>query len=168
VTNQDDPESSRCRIDVYAPSVIDVVECIGAWIFDHVMAGWDVRVSIPAPFDDRPLRILGAESGALEAMLHSTPAPAPAAILISSDLITSDIRVRARGTDALRGGMIEVTTWGQSCPAGLAQHSRVTECQPSLAAATFKFYALVAAGGSPQCARSPEVLYRNAAQYAFG
>ncbi len=36
----------RYRLDVIAPSVIDAVQFTGGWLFDRVMAGWDVTVLI--------------------------------------------------------------------------------------------------------------------------
>jgi hypothetical protein len=169
VDDQDALPSCRYRVDVYALSVIDVVVCLGGWIFDHAVAGWDVCVLVPAPFDDRPLRILGAGTADLEVMLQAVPAPRSAAMLIFGGLLSSDMRVRARTSDAMRSGTVEVTTWGQSGPAGLAQHSRVTECQLSTAAVTFKAHAPVAAGASAELAGATEILCRRTSgEYVFG
>ena len=40
----------RYRLDVVAPSVVEAVRAAGGWMFDRVMAGWDVRVLVA----DRP------------------------------------------------------------------------------------------------------------------
>ena len=54
-----------------APSVADAVQFAGGWLFDHVMAGWDVTVAVSDPKDVRPLRILGANTVDLESALTS-------------------------------------------------------------------------------------------------
>ena len=56
----------RYRLDVVAPSVIEVVTHAGGWLFDRVMAGWDVSVYIADRTDVRPLQILGAQAHDLE------------------------------------------------------------------------------------------------------
>ncbi len=50
----------RYRAEVVGGSVADVVRSAGGWIFDRVMGGWAVNVSVPSCLDARPLRILGA------------------------------------------------------------------------------------------------------------
>ena len=49
----------RYRLAVAAPSVVEVVRFAGGWLFDQVIAGWDVMVLTAEPGDDRPLQILG-------------------------------------------------------------------------------------------------------------
>ena len=39
----------RYRLDVVAPNVLDAVKFAGGWIYDRVMAGWDVTVLIGGP-----------------------------------------------------------------------------------------------------------------------
>ncbi len=41
----------------------------GGWLFDQVMAGWDVTVITVDSSDPRPLRILGVRAGVLDAVL---------------------------------------------------------------------------------------------------
>ena len=36
----------RYRLDVVAPTVLDAVMFAGGWVYDRVMAGWDVTVLI--------------------------------------------------------------------------------------------------------------------------
>jgi hypothetical protein len=36
----------RYRLDVVAATVADAVAAAGGWMFDRVMAGWDVRVML--------------------------------------------------------------------------------------------------------------------------
>ena len=45
-----------------APTVLDAVRFAGGWIYDRVMAGWDVTVLVGGDEDCRPLEILGAEA----------------------------------------------------------------------------------------------------------
>ncbi len=44
----------RYRLDIVAPSVAEAVRHAGGWIFDRVMAGWDVNVLLAQPGDTRP------------------------------------------------------------------------------------------------------------------
>ena len=61
----------RYRLDVVAPTVLDAVKFAGGWVYDRVMAGWDVTVLIGDDEDVRPLEILGAEVCDLESVLES-------------------------------------------------------------------------------------------------
>ena len=61
----------RYRLDVVAPTVLDAVQFAGGWLFDRVMAGWDVTVLIPGDEDVRPLEILGPDTLDLESALES-------------------------------------------------------------------------------------------------
>ncbi len=71
----------RYRLDVVAPSVAEVVRNAGGWLFDRVMAGWDVTVMITGDDDIRPLQILGVDTADLETVMRAvggTAAPADA------------------------------------------------------------------------------------------
>ena len=59
----------RYRLDVVAPTVLDAVTSAGGWIYDRVMAGWDVTVLVGGDENVRPLTILGAETLDLESVL---------------------------------------------------------------------------------------------------
>ncbi|MBV9351060.1 MAG: hypothetical protein JOZ23_05930, partial [Mycobacterium sp.] len=61
----------RYRLDVVAADVIDVVKFAGGWLFDRAMAGWDVTVLVADHPDDRPLKVLGAQTLDLEFALAS-------------------------------------------------------------------------------------------------
>ena len=52
----------RYRLDVVAASVADVVRFAGGWMYDRVMAGWDVTVLLADDVDERPLRVLGVDT----------------------------------------------------------------------------------------------------------
>src|SRR6516225_6432663 len=54
-----DSECLRYRLDVVAVSAADVVASAGGWLYDRVMAGWEVTVLLPHGCDTRSLRILG-------------------------------------------------------------------------------------------------------------
>ena len=43
----------RYRLDVVAPTVLDAVRFAGGWVYDRVMAGWDVTVLIGTDEDVR-------------------------------------------------------------------------------------------------------------------
>jgi AcrR family transcriptional regulator len=138
----------RYRLDVVTPSVTEAVRSAGGWIFDRVMAGWDVRVLLhpDTAVDDRPLHILGAEIGDLESALHLGPnGLRPHALAVSADLYHRDERIRAGVQHALDSGQTEVTLWGESWPTEL-EHSSVGAVQHrlSVAARAFKAQALAA------------------------
>lgn len=58
-TEPDVSTATRYRLDVIAPRLADLVQYTGGWLFDHVMAGWDVTALLPECSDPRPLHILG-------------------------------------------------------------------------------------------------------------
>ena len=57
-----DGECLRYRLDVVAASAADVVQSAGGWLYDRVMAGWEVTALVPHGCDTRPLRILGVQA----------------------------------------------------------------------------------------------------------
>ena len=64
-----DDECLRYRLDVVAANPVDVVQSAGGWLYDRMMAGWEVTVLLPDGFDTRPLRILGVRTSDLQAEL---------------------------------------------------------------------------------------------------
>jgi hypothetical protein len=85
----------RYRLDIFASSVVDVVTFVGGWLFDRVMAGWDVTVIVAEFPDGRPVEILGAGTLDLESTLASMGhRPRPQTVAVASDLFGSDLRVR--------------------------------------------------------------------------
>src|SRR5262245_8099616 len=102
----------RYRLDVVAPTVLDAVRCAGGWIYDRVMAGWDVTVLIGQDEDLRPLRILGAETLDLESVLANwEDRPHPQTVAVAADVFNGDSRVLAHVRNALEQGATEVTLW---------------------------------------------------------
>jgi len=139
----------RYRLDVVAPTVLDAVAFAGGWIYDRVMAGWDVTVLIGADEDVRPLEILGAEVRDLETVLESwEDRPHPQTVAVAADLLGSDARVHQHVRNALEQAATEVTLWGERLPAELDGSVDSVEHRLSAAARAFKTQALAAASGS--------------------
>jgi hypothetical protein len=136
----------RYRLDVVAPSVVDVVRFAGGWLFDRAMAGWDVTVLVVDHPDDRPLQILGAQTLDLECALASVETrPRPQALAAAADLFGCDSRVRQGVLQALDHGVTEVTLWGETWPAELDDSVGLVQHRLSMAAQIFKGQALGAA-----------------------
>lgn len=136
----------RYRLGVVSPSVAEVVRCAGGWLFDRVLAGWDVTVIVADPANALPLRILGATVLDLEVSLSSPTHPTqPHAVAVAGELFESDHRIRCGVLESLERGIIEVIVLGESCPSEL--HRRVGSVQHplSVAARAFKAQALAAA-----------------------
>jgi hypothetical protein len=142
----------RYRLDIVAPSVVEVVRCAGGWVFDRVMAGWDVTVLVADPRQDPlPLHILGADTADLEtALTRGLTEPHPHSLAVAADLYGRDERVRAGVWRALDSGQTEVTMWGENWPAELENVDSV-EHRLSCAARAFKARALAAASAPVDC-----------------
>jgi hypothetical protein len=139
----------RYRLDVVAPTVLDAVRFAGGWIYDRVMAGWDVTVLIGGDEDVRPLEILGAEVRDLETVLASWEDRLhPQTVAVAADLFDSDSRVHQHVLNALEQGATEVTLWGERPPAELDSTVDSVQHQLSAAARAFKAQALAAASDS--------------------
>ncbi len=139
----------RYRLDVVAPSVVEAVRAAGGWMFDRVMAGWDVRVLVhpeQPDTDARALQILGADIGDLESALATGPSGLqPQALAVAADLYGRDSRIREGVRQALASGQTEVTLWGESWPAELDRsNAGPVEHRLSVAARAFKAQALAA------------------------
>ncbi len=139
----------RYRLDVVAPTVLDAVKFAGGWVYDRVMAGWDVTVLIGDDEDARPLQILGADVRDLESVLASwEERPHPQTIAVAADLFERDDRLRQGVLSALEQGATEVTLWGERLPAELDSSVDSVQHQLSAAARAFKAQALAAANDS--------------------
>jgi len=139
----------RYRLDVVAPTVLDAVKFAGGWVYDRVMAGWDVTVLIDDDEDARPLEILGAEVRDLESVLESwQDRPHPQTIAVAADLFDRDSRVRKGVLSALEQGATEVTLWGEGLPAEIDKSVDSVQHQLTAAARAFKAQALAAANNS--------------------
>ena len=68
--------SLRPRLSAIAPSAAEAVRYAGGWLFDQVMAGWDVTVVTADDGDPRPLDILGVRARNFDAVF-AAPALGP-------------------------------------------------------------------------------------------
>ncbi len=148
-----DGEQLRYRLDVVGVSAVDVVEAAGGWLYDRVMAGWEVTVllsqgcDIRDTRDTRPLRILGVDALDLNSELASTAMdPANQSLAVSAEVFRTDVGVRKKVLQALDDRSTEVALWGDGWP--LRVNRGVTRVQHVLSAAAraFKGHALAAAG----------------------
>ena len=146
-----DDECLRYRLDVVAASAVDVVQSAGGWLYDRMMAGWEVTVLLPDGFDTRPLRILGVRALDIQAEL----APDSAAVgmgvtsqslAVSAEAFSSDARVRDRVLDALDRPATELALWGDGWPLRINRGMTRAQHVLSSGARVFKGYALAAAG----------------------
>jgi hypothetical protein len=139
----------------------EVVRFAGGWLFDQVMAGWDVTVLTADPSDSRPLRILGARARDLETML-ALPLLGPClqAIAVPADLYGSDARVRRMVLTAFDEGRAEIRFWGDSRPEDLDGRGDPVWHRLSVAARAFKAQALAAAAAPADSNEDIEVFRR--------
>lgn len=138
----------RYRLDVVAPTVLDAVRFAGGWVYDRVMAGWDVTILVAGDEDVRPLQILGARTLDLESVLESwQERPHPQTVAVAAEMFERDPRVLAHVRTALDQGATEVTLWGR-LPAELDGSVDSAEHHLSAAARAFKAKALAAAEAS--------------------
>jgi hypothetical protein len=120
------------------------VRCAGGWLFDQVMAGWDVTVVTADHSDQRALEILGVRGRDLETVLAAPVAgPCLQAIAVYADLYDSDERVRRMVQSAAEDGKAEVRLWGDTSPADDCGADCVSH-RLSLAARAFKAQAVQA------------------------
>jgi hypothetical protein len=139
----------RYRLDVVAASVADAVRFAGGWMYDRVMAGWDVTVLLKPGEDPRPLQILGVDTADLESALALwEERPHPQTVAVAASVLASDERVRRGVLGALEQGLTEVTLWGDTLPAELDDSVGPVAHQLSAAARAFKSQALTAAAGN--------------------
>ncbi|MGE2814870.1 hypothetical protein ACQI5H_06955 [Mycobacterium heidelbergense] len=144
-TTRADGECLRYRLDVVAASAADVVQSAGGWLYDRVMAGWQVTVLLPEGCDSRSLRILGVRTSELGAHLAGTGSPSHG-LAVSAEAFTADARVRDTVLKSLDNGLTEVALWGDGWPLGVNRVTTRAQHVLSAAARTFKGYALAAAG----------------------
>jgi hypothetical protein len=138
--------SARYRLEVMTRCAADAVRCVGGWIFDRAMQGFDVDVLLPHRADARPLEILGANIRELSpAASNGRQAPGPLTIVISTDLWSQDMHPCMHA--GLHTRTPQIFFWGDTGPAELpgdpVQHHL------SAAARAFKAQALIAADLAP-------------------
>jgi hypothetical protein len=136
----------RYRLDVAAPNAVDAIRFAGGWMYDRVMAGWDVTVLLADGSDAHALHILGVDTSDLDSALAMwAERPHPQTVAAAADLFVADDRVRRGVLNALEQGLTEVTLWGESWPAELDDTVGPVAHQLSAAARAFKRQALTAA-----------------------
>lgn len=144
-----DGECLRYRLNVVAVSAADVVQSAGGWLYDRVMAGWEVSVLLPPSCDTRSLRILGVQAldadWELAAQLTLT-GPMSQSLAVSAEAFTADARVRDKVLKSLGNRLTEVALWGDGWPLGVDRATTRAQHVLSAAARTFKGHALAAAG----------------------
>ena len=87
--------SLRPRMTAIAPSAAEAVQYAGGWLFDQVMAGWDVTVVTADDGDPRPLDILGVRARTFDAVFAAPVlGRCLQAIALRTDLYHDDERVR--------------------------------------------------------------------------
>ena len=142
-----DGECLRYRLDVVAASTADVVQSAGGWLYDRVMAGWEVTVLLPHSCDSRSLRILGVRTSELDAEFDLMGTGSTSrSLAVSAEAFTADARVRDKVLESLDNGLTEVALWGDGFPLGVNRAMTRAQHVLSAAARTFKGYALAAAG----------------------
>ena len=147
----------RYRLHVVSPTVLDAVRFAGGWVYDRVMAGWDVTVLVDSDEDVRPLEILGAEAANLESVLACWEGrPHPQTVAVAADLFDRDDRVRQGVLGALAQGATEVTLWGSRLPSELDSSVDSVEHRLSAAAQAFKAQALAAVGAATEPVQQTE------------
>jgi hypothetical protein len=142
--------SLRPRLVAIAPTAADAVQHAGGWLFDQVLAGWDVTVIVPELTDHTPLRILGVRPHGLEpALAYRADGSCLSAIALSAAIFGTDERVRRMVLAAVETGLPELRVWGtggtDGMPAEVAQRSAPVAHRLSAAARAFKAQALAAA-----------------------
>lgn len=140
-----DAECLRYRLQVVAFSAVDVVHSAGGWLYDRVMAGWEVTASLPPGTDTRPLRILGVGVSDRQSEFDGTGA-ASQSLAVSAEAFATDPCVRRKVLTSLEGRLTEVALWGDGWPPGVSRTTVEAQHLLSAAARRFKGCALAAAG----------------------
>ncbi|MFD0364723.1 hypothetical protein ACFQZZ_25050 [Nocardia sp. GCM10030253] len=136
----------RYRLAILGPNPLAVVQNAGGWLFDRVMAGWEVWVAVAECDDPRPVRILGAEVLDLETCLSAYVKVRPDLLAMDASLFGEDSRIRAGLLDSLDAAEFEVALWGDTWPAELdCRLGGPVRYRMSSAARAFKERAQVAA-----------------------
>ena len=151
------PRFARYELDVIGAGVGDVVACAGGWLFDRVMAGWDVAVAVPRGLDAAPLRILGVRTVAVDALVASRPPTR--ALAVAGPLCNADDLVRDVVGTALGSARTEITLWGDAWIPALGSRGAAVRHELSSAARVFKAQALAAAGADAASVGSFEAFF---------
>jgi hypothetical protein len=151
------------RLVAIAPTAAEVVRCAGGWLFDQVLAGWDVTAIMAEQADHPSLRILGVRGHTLEATLaYRADGTCLSAIALPAAMFESDERVRRMVLAAVESGLPELRLWGdgEGMPGELAGPAGPVSHRLSAAARAFKAQALVAAALGKDDVAGTEVFRR--------
>ncbi|GAA2793633.1 hypothetical protein [Mycolicibacterium pallens] len=143
-SRQRTPRLARYQLDVVGAHVADVVDSAGGWLFDRVMAGWDVRVAVADTGDLAALHILGVQPVALSAMFGG--GHTPTALAVAGAICRTDDRLRDVLAASVRSARTEVLAWGELWPPSGGRHGAEVRHELSAAARVFKAQAAFAAG----------------------
>ena len=143
-SRQRTPQPTHYQLDVIGAHVADVVNAAGGWLFDRVMAGWDVRVAVADTSDRAALQILGVQPVALTAVCGG--AAAPTALAVAGPLCAAVDQVRETLAASVHAGRAEVTVWGDLRLPSVGHTGVEVRHELSAAARVFKAQAAVAAG----------------------
>jgi hypothetical protein len=138
----------RHRLVVFGPNTGQIVRYSGGWLFDRMMAGWDVTAVVADHPDTRALEILGATVVDLEAAMSApVRGPLPQLVAIDMSLCESDRRIRDGVRSMRQRRAVDLWLWGENdndSDPGLS----IVQHRLSLAAKAFKARALAA---TPDC-----------------
>nr|WP_245604961.1 hypothetical protein [Mycobacterium genavense] len=129
-----------------AGSAVDVVHSAGGWLYDRVMAGWEVTVLLPSRCDTRPLRIVGVAVDTVSDLVPTAMGSTSQTLAVSAEAFSSDARVRDKVLKSLDDHLTEVALWGDGWPLGVNRGMTRAQHVLTAAARKFKGYALAAAG----------------------
>ncbi len=146
-SRQRTPRPTHYQLDVVGAHAADVVSAAGGWLFDRVMAGWDVRVAVADTGDLAALTILGVQPVALTTVCGGTGAPT--ALAVAGPLCAAVDQVRETLAASVRSARAEVTVWGDLRLPSVGRAGSEVRHELSAAARVFKAQAAVAAGLDP-------------------
>ena len=153
--------SLRPRMTTIAPSTAEAVRSAGGWLFDQVMAGWDVTVVTADQGDPRPLHILGVRARDLDSVFAAPVlGPCLQAIAVRTELYDADERVRRLVLTAAETGSADIRLWGDMWPADFDGSADSVSHRLSLAARAFKAQAMAAASLPAEAPTEMEVFRR--------
>ena len=154
--------SLRPRLTAIAPSTAEAVQSAGGWLFDQVMAGWDVTVVTADQADPRPLHILGVRARDLDSLFATTAVLGPClqAVAVRSELYDADERVRRLVLTAAESGTTDIRLWGDLWPSDFDGAADPVSHRLSLAARAFKAQALAVADLAEKSSADTEVFRR--------
>jgi hypothetical protein len=160
-------DRDRHYLYVIGPNAPDIVSCVGGWLFDRAMAGWDVTVFLRDLHDAWPLRILGVRADDYESAVAAVQdCPGHSALAVAAKVYDEDASVRRVVRAALGDRHREVTIWGDARLVDLPTRVTMTSHPLGPAAAAFKKHALASTAHPVSNVAASEVFYSAPAQLA--